>query len=158
MAGYVVEGFIEAFEGLIESLEAASGELAPRFREALDEWGAATSARAVKNLNRPRWLLSRSIADKTRSYRGDRVFWATVGFSSPRGAAGRSSDPRDPENYGRYHEWNRRPGAPTRFLRGAKAATRGELLQKIAKINEETFAKLFAEKRDRPSPRRKFAK
>ena len=158
MAGYFIEGFIEAFEGLIESLEEIGDELAPRYREALDEWAEETARLAVANLSRPHWLLSRSIGDKVKDYRKDRKLWAMAGFQFQHNLM-RSKNPRDPGNYGQYHEGGWRPGkyrvsAPDHFLRRAKAETYWPLLQKIAKINEEIVSEIFAEKRRRTAAAR----
>lgn len=160
MAGYFIEGFIEAFEGLIESLEEIGDELAPRYREALDEWATETARLAVENLSRPHWLLSRSIGDKVKDYRKDRKLWAMAGFQFQHNL-GRSKDPRDPGNYGQYHEGGWRPGkyrvsAPDHFLRRAKAETYWPLLQKIAKINEKMVGEIFAEKRRRTAAAREL--
>ncbi|MBP3531210.1 MAG: hypothetical protein J6K25_08530 [Thermoguttaceae bacterium] len=153
MAGYFIEGFIEAFEGLIESLEEMNDELAPRYREALDEWAEETGKLAVQHLSRPRWLLSRSIGDKVKDYRKDRKLWAMAGFQFQHNL-GRSKNPRDPGNYGQYHEGGWRPGkyrvsAPDHFLRRAKAETIWPLLQKIERINGDMVAQIMAEKRRR---------
>ena len=160
MAGYFIEGFIEAFEGLIESLEEMNDELAPRYREALDEWAEETGKLAVQHLSRPRWLLSRSIGDKVKDYRKDRKLWAMAGFQFQHNL-GRSKNPRDPGNYGQYHEGGWRPGkyrvsAPDHFLRRAKKETIWLLLQKIERINDDMVAQIMAEKRRRSAAAREL--
>lgn len=139
-----VYGFYKAFNGLAKALEASRNAAAPLYEKALEQWARETSRRAVLNLNRPKWLLSRAISYKLKEYKNNKKLWAMAGFKfmDDRG-------PRDPGFYGQYHEAGYhhagvRSNAPDHFLKKAKEATKPALEEMVNNASKE-FRRIFAE-------------
>lgn len=89
----------------------------------------------MAGLNRPSWLLSRSIARKVKNYQQNQKLWAIVGVKRE------AVDPRDPGVYGVFHEagWapaGRRPQVQKRFLRSARDRNIGELMSDVKSAYE----------------------
>ena len=129
-----LNGFIEAFRGMVAALEAGRDAAAPEYREAVDSWAKDTAQTAAGNLNRPGWLLSKQLTSVVRDYKNDGKIWALAGLVKG------SSDKRDPGYYGKFHESGWRPNggkptAPPHFLRDAKRATTPALKAKVNEAN-----------------------
>ena len=127
--GYM-DKYITKMESIARGLEAAQRDAGPKLTKAIDTWVDATEKDAKKILARPHWLLQRSITDKVVDYEKNHKIWAMVGFRF------QSTAPRDPGNYGQYHEAGWAPDrkivkVPDHFLRRAKQQNRPRLLQEI---------------------------
>lgn len=133
---YVAEEFCESVAATIARFEAAREQIAPKLEEALDRFVERVERDAVAGLNRPTWLLSRSIASKVKNYRQNQKLWAIVGVKRE------TKDPRDPGVYGKYHEYGwapkgRKPTAPARFLQKAKEKNIEQLEKDVSEAYEE---------------------
>lgn len=131
-----LRGFIEAFRGMVEALEEARDNAAPIYREAVDVWATETTKRAKQNLNRPDWLLSKSMGSVVREYKQRGRLWSMAGVLHD------GKNVRDPGRYVGYHEsgWKPnggKPSAPPHFLRNAKQATAPILKQKVKEANAQ---------------------
>lgn len=146
-----LSGFVEAFEGLTAALEATRNAAAPAYREAVEDWAETTTRKAVENLDRPHWLLSRSMTEVVKPYHG--VLWALSGIKHE------SIDPKDPGYYVIYHEagWRPnkgKPSAPIHFMTRAKRETTFLLLQKVRE-SDQRVQKAFHEILKKEIARRK---
>lgn len=151
----IVENVAAEFCGSVAEtigrLNAAHEEVSPKIEEALERYVERVERDAVAGLNRPHWLLSRSIASKIKTYRFNvalgsaktpfvvQKFWAIVG------AKRETKDPRDPGVYGKYHEWGWLPGTYRllpyrRFLRKAKDRNIGQLEKEVSEAYDEIRA------------------
>lgn len=133
---HVAEEFCGSIEQTIARFNAAREEVAPKLEEALDRYVERVERDAVAGLNRPSWLLSRSIASKVKNYQQNQKLWAIVGVKRE------TKDPRDPGVYGKYHEYGwapkgRKPTAPARFLRKAKEKNIEQLEKDVSEAYEE---------------------
>ena len=130
-------------EGLITSLEKTYAATAPKFKKAVEEWAKATTAKSKENLNRPQWLLSRSLSQVVRKYEKSSKIWALSGVTKD------GKGVNDPARYVRFHESGWRPKArgggrykpkvEPHFMRKAKEAT-----HPLFKANVETISKEIA--------------
>ncbi|MBR4753133.1 MAG: hypothetical protein IK077_15375 [Thermoguttaceae bacterium] len=139
----IVENVAAEFCGSVAEtigrLNAAHEQVAPKIEEALERYVERVERDAVAGLNRPHWLLSRSIASKVKNYRQNQKFWAIVGPKRE------TKDPRDPGVYGKYHEYGWAPKghkttAPARFLRKAKERNIGQLEKEVSEAFDEIRA------------------
>lgn len=115
-----MDDFIFSLETLIEQLQAARDEAAPKLEETLEKWILAVARDAKANLNRPRWFLQQNISSKVKAFQKNRKVWAMTGFRSRN-----KTDKRDPGYYGRFHEAGWEPDrkvvkVPRHFLKNAK--------------------------------------
>ena len=131
MPKFNMDGFISAFESVVEGMEAGRAAAAPKLRGAVEKWSKDTAEDATAILSRPRWLLSKNITSKVKEYQksGKRAakIWAMAGFKFTE-----KDNKRSPGYYGQFHEagWrpgNYRPSAPKKFLRQAKLKNLPEL-------------------------------
>lgn len=134
--GKVVEDFCGSVEETAARLNAAREQVAPKIEEALDRYVERVERDAATGLNRPHWLLSRSIASKVKAYSQNRKFWAIVG------AKRETKDKRDPGTYWKFHETGSAPDgykrkAPKRFLRTAKDRNIAQLEKDVAEAYSE---------------------
>ena len=141
--GYM-DGMIVRLEKIIEGLEAAEKASGPELRKAVDKWIVAVEKDAKINLNRPRWLLQENITNKVVDYAKNHKIWAMTGFRF------QTKNPRDPGQYGQYHEAGWAPDrktvkVPDHFLKKAKQKHRDDLqadidaaLGRVAKVFEDT--------------------
>lgn len=146
-----LHGFIDAFQTLTEGLEAMRQEAAPIFREAVETWGKETTKKAVEKLDRPTWLLSKSMDYVVREYKQNGKMWSMAGV--PKDGDGK----RAPSYYVRFHEsgwrpYGGKPSAPPWFLTRAKAETKPILETAINRANSKfivTFQKMVEKKNNR---------
>lgn len=138
-----LSGFIEAFEEITNALEAARHAAAPIYREAVEEWAKETTKKAVENLDRPNWLLSKSMEPVVKPYKS--VIWALAGVKHD------SENAREPGRYVIYHESGWRPNpywapsAPKGFLKKAKVETAPILRAKAEKASKD-IAQIITER------------
>ena len=137
MVEHVVEEFCGSVESTIARLNAAREQVEPKIEEALERYVERVERDAVAGLNRPHWLLSRSIASKVNKYQQGQKFWAIVG---PKREV---KNPRDPGVYGKYYEFgwspkNRKSTVPPRFLRKAKERN----IRQLEKDVSEAYAEI----------------
>lgn len=115
-----LDGFITAYQSIVDGMNAAKADAVPKLHKVLKDWAQNTAKDAERTLNRPTWLLSRNIASKVKEYADGAKIWAMAGFKFSK-----KDDKRTPGYYGQFHEagWlpnNRKPKAPAHFLRTAK--------------------------------------
>lgn len=149
--GYgLMDDFIVSLESLIEGLNAAKDEAAPKLEEALERWVANVERDAKTKLNRPRWLLQQNISSKVKAYRQNHKVWAMVGFRFRI-----KNNRRDPGYYGQFHEAGWAPDrkvvkVPDHFLREAKKQNRArlekELQDALADVMAQTLRIMAARK------------
>lgn len=138
-----LSGFIEAFEEITNALEAARLEAAPIYRKMVEEWATETTKKAIANLNRPQWLLSKSMEPVVKPYKS--VIWALAGVKHE------SKNWREPGYYVIFHESGWRPNpywapsAPKGFLKKAKAETAPILRAKAEEANKN-IAQIITER------------
>jgi len=141
-------GLVDAFRGLTEGLEATPQESAPVFKEAVETWAKETTKKAVRNLDRPNWLLSKSMDYVVREYKQSGKTWSTAG--APKDGEGK----RAPSFYVRFHEsgwrpYGGKPSAPKRFLTRVKQETKPILEDTINQANAKilkTFKEMVEKK------------
>ena len=126
MVEHAAEEYCGSIARTIAQFNAAREEVEPKIVDALEKFVERVERDAAIGLNRPHWLLSRSIASKVKAYTKNQKYWSIVGFKRD------SKDPRDPGVYGKYHEFGwapngRKPTAPPRFLRKAKERNLAQL-------------------------------
>lgn len=80
MATFEIEGLTELMEGVAEWLNVVRERRRTAFDDVFKKWAADTERAAVTYLNRPNWLLSKSIDGKFKKYADDRKLFAMVGF------------------------------------------------------------------------------
>ena len=136
MVEHVVEEFCGSVESTIARLNAAREQVEPKIEEALDRFVERVERDAIAGLNRPHWLLSRSIASKVNVYAQNRKFWAIIG------AKRETRDKRDPGVYWKYHESGSTPDgykrkAPKHFLRTAKERNVAQLEKDVVEAYSE---------------------
>lgn len=146
-----MDDFIVSLEALIEGLNAAKDEAAPKLEEALERWAENVERDAKTKLNRPHWLLQQNISSKVKAYKQNRKVWAMVGFRFRE-----KLDKRDPGYYGQFHEAGWAPDrkvvkVPDHFLRNAKKQNRARLEEElqIALANVMKQVRLIMEARRR---------
>lgn len=137
MVEHVVEEFCGSVESTIARLNAAREQVEPKIEEALEQYVERVERDAVAGLNRPHWLLSRSIASKMKNYRQNSKLFAIAGVKRE------TKEPRDPGVYWKYHESGSTPdgyrrAAPKRFLKTAKERNFAQLEKEIG----EAFAEI----------------
>ena len=120
----------------VERLEAARETISPRLQAALERYVERVERDAIAGLNRPHWLLSRSIASKVKSYAQNQKFWASVGVKRE------TKELRDPGVYWKYHETGSTPdgyrrSAPKRFLRTARDRNEEQLKKDVVEAYSE---------------------
>lgn len=146
-----VDGFIDAFQCIVEGLEASRKKAAPKLKKALQQWAENTAEDATAGLRRPTWLLSKSIEPKLKEYQNNGKIWAIAGFKFSS-----KEDKRTPGYYGQFHEagWaphNRKPTAPDHFLKKAKEANTPKLqkeTEQALKQIDKTIAEKIRERRN----------
>lgn len=146
-----LDGFIKAFSGLVAAMEETRNAAAPEYKKAAEEWAGATSRKAVELLDRPNWLLSRSISDVVKRYDKTGKIWAMAGIVKEKGGN------REPAYYIRFHEsgWRKgggKPSAPPKFLKRAKLSTTPNLIRRIEEASEG-IKKVFEEELKKTRPR-----
>lgn len=126
----ITTNFINALEDISKDRAIVSEATYNAVRDSLAEWAENVANDADRFLQRPHWLLSKSIASKVVEYRKDNKVYAMAGF---RFQAGRALNIKrnygyffpDPGYYGQFFEGGKRKGgAPYKtidhFLRRAK--------------------------------------
>lgn len=139
MASVKLDGFIEAFRDMVTALEKTRAASAPIYRDALDDWAETTTRKAVENLDRPNWLLSRSMSHVVRRYEKCGKLWAMSGVTKDGEGA------RSPSSYVHFHEsgWRPnggKPSAPKKFMARAKRSTTPILKTKIDEATKGVLA------------------
>ena len=146
----LMDDFIVSLEALIEGLNAAKEEAAPKLEAALERWVVAVERDAKTKLNRPHWLLQQNISNKVKAYRQNHKVWAMVGFRFRE-----KNNKRDPGYYGQFHEAGWAPDRKVvkvspHFLREAKKQNKAQLEKELqaalADVMEQT-RRIMAAKR-----------
>ena len=84
MAKIKINGFTELMESVAEWMNVVRDKRRTAFDDVFEKWTVDTIRDAVNYLNRPNWLLSRSIGGKYKKYSDDRKLFALTGFVADR--------------------------------------------------------------------------
>lgn len=166
MAIAMSSDFVDALEDIIQDRAIVSETTYNAVRDALAEWAENVASDADKFLQRPHWLLSKSIASKVVEYRKDNKVYAMAGFTFRSGRAQNVKGGTtgvylpDPGYYGQYIEGGKRKGGTPyktidHFLRRSKVQNASKLEGIVARhFNEAQREAIQEAKKNRQAERR----
>ena len=133
------DGRIATIERAVAELKKDAEELPEKIREIVEKWIERVAADARANLARPKWLLSKALAPKVKTYKAGQKVWAAAGFKF-----GVDGDKRDPGYYGKFHEGGWRPGGKKvsvkkKFIKRAKKKNLPLLEKDLRELVEDTI-------------------
>lgn len=165
MATLEIIGFTEKIKAVEEWAEAIHAMRRGRLEPIVNRFVESSQRDAVRFLNRPKWLLSRAIGGKTKTYQDGRKLFGMAGFEELRDGG---QPRRNPGYYGKYHESGYvqplkkakphlvKKGRLTsdekkqvrtvalHFLKRAEMANQPELIAAVEQVNADVVAELGA--------------
>lgn len=134
MARAYMDQYITKVDEFIKRLKTIQKTVEPKLERVLEKWVVDTEKDAIRILNRPNWILPKSISSKVKDYTQNHKLFAMVGFRFRE-----RNNKRDPGYYGQFHEAGWAPighkvTAPDHFLRKAKKKNRAPLDEEVRKV------------------------